>query len=51
MPEKRRIDEMKTEHQYMTVMDSPERDVSFRQWRKEYGRYFAFHGSSIENWQ
>jgi poly [ADP-ribose] polymerase 6/8 len=50
MPDKKQISELRTEHQYMTVMDSPERDADFRMWRKEYGSYFAFHGSGNENW-
>lgn len=41
---------MKTEHQYMMMVDSPDKASKFKQMRKEYGSFFAFHGSGIENW-
>jgi hypothetical protein len=50
MPEKKRISEMNTEHQYMMLVDNPERSAEFAKARAKHGSYFAFHGSSPENW-
>lgn len=51
MPPNLHIPQMNTSHQYMmTAGTDPERAAKFKQWRKEYGSYFAFHGSGIENW-
>jgi poly [ADP-ribose] polymerase 6/8 len=41
---------METEHQYMMMMDSPDKAANFKKMRQEYGSYFAYHGSSVENW-
>eukprot|EP00005_Dracoamoeba_jomungandri_P002788 CAMPEP_0174250868 /NCGR_PEP_ID=MMETSP0439-20130205/894_1 /TAXON_ID=0 /ORGANISM="Stereomyxa ramosa, Strain Chinc5" /LENGTH=714 /DNA_ID=CAMNT_0015331041 /DNA_START=212 /DNA_END=2356 /DNA_ORIENTATION=- len=51
MPEKLHVTQMKTSHQYMmTAETNPEKASKFSEYRKEYGSYFAFHGSGIENW-
>jgi hypothetical protein len=51
MPPNLHIKEMGTKHQYiMTAGTNPEKTAQFKKWRKEYGSYFAFHGSGIENW-
>eukprot|EP01087_Luapelamoeba_hula_P022335 TRINITY_DN7973_c0_g1_i1.p1 TRINITY_DN7973_c0_g1~~TRINITY_DN7973_c0_g1_i1.p1 ORF type:complete len:784 (+),score=143.95 TRINITY_DN7973_c0_g1_i1:56-2407(+) len=51
MPPTLHIEQMKTKHQYMmTAGTDPDKAAKFKAWRKEYGSYFAFHGSSIENW-
>ncbi len=50
LPEKKRFKEMNTEHQYMMLVDSPEKTSAFNAARKKYGSYFAFHGSALENW-
>jgi len=51
MPPNLHIAEMKTAHQYMmTAGNDPAKTAQFKAWRKQYGSYFAFHGSSIENW-
>jgi poly [ADP-ribose] polymerase 6/8 len=50
LEEKRRIKAMQTEHQYMMMVDKPEKTAKFNKWRKEFGSFFAFHGSSLENW-
>eukprot|EP01089_Gocevia_fonbrunei_P013254 TRINITY_DN3348_c0_g1_i1.p1 TRINITY_DN3348_c0_g1~~TRINITY_DN3348_c0_g1_i1.p1 ORF type:complete len:158 (+),score=48.09 TRINITY_DN3348_c0_g1_i1:2-475(+) len=42
---------MNTVHQYiMTAETNPEKSQQFKNWRAQYGSYFAFHGSGIENW-
>jgi hypothetical protein len=50
MPDKKKIPQMNTDHQYMMLVDSPEKTANFKLMRKECGSYFAFHGSSMENW-
>lgn len=50
MPEKKRIQEMKTEYQYLMLCDDPDKSSKFLQLRQKYGSYFAFHGSGPENW-
>jgi hypothetical protein len=50
IPEKKRIAQMQTEHQYLLMVDSPEKTAKFNKMRKEYGSFFAYHGSSMENW-
>lgn len=50
LPEKKRFKEMNTDHQYMMLVDSPEKTSAFNAARKKYGSYFAFHGSALENW-
>ncbi|KAL0485951.1 mono-ADP-ribosyltransferase [Acrasis kona] len=50
MPKGRKIKAMMTEHQYMVMMDSPEKSANFKEMRRKWGSFFAFHGSSTENW-
>eukprot|EP01090_Pellita_catalonica_P017296 TRINITY_DN5188_c0_g2_i1.p1 TRINITY_DN5188_c0_g2~~TRINITY_DN5188_c0_g2_i1.p1 ORF type:complete len:290 (+),score=24.78 TRINITY_DN5188_c0_g2_i1:330-1199(+) len=51
MPPTLHIKEMNTPYQYMmTSGTDPERTANFKEGRKTYGSYFAFHGSGIENW-
>lgn len=51
MPPNLHIAAMKTPHQYMMPAgNDPKKAADFKAWRKEYGSYFAFHGSGIENW-
>eukprot|EP01117_Protostelium_nocturnum_P018592 TRINITY_DN7808_c0_g1_i1.p1 TRINITY_DN7808_c0_g1~~TRINITY_DN7808_c0_g1_i1.p1 ORF type:complete len:648 (-),score=178.91 TRINITY_DN7808_c0_g1_i1:9-1670(-) len=49
---KKRLTKMRTEHQYWMVNDvSPQKIKAFNQKKEEKGgSFFAFHGSSIENW-
>jgi len=37
MPDKKRIEVMKTEHQYMMLVDNPEHAAQFKKWRNQYG--------------
>jgi hypothetical protein len=50
LPEGKYIDEMATKHQYMLLTSTPEREAKFTQLKQQYGSFFAFHGSPMENW-
>mmetsp|Transcript_37928 Transcript_37928/g.62945 ORF Transcript_37928/g.62945 Transcript_37928/m.62945 type:complete len:686 (-) Transcript_37928:552-2609(-) len=41
---------MGTPHQYILYSSPPERESKFRQLKKQYGTFLAFHGSPLENW-
>ena len=46
----RRIECMKTPHQYLLVTAAPEAEERFQRMKAQHGSYFAFHGSPPENW-
>jgi len=51
MPPTNQIKSCGTEYQYLMMgCSDPTKAAKFRENRKKYGSYFAFHGSSIENW-
>ncbi|KAL6047956.1 Poly [ADP-ribose] polymerase 6 [Balamuthia mandrillaris] len=51
LPPNLQLEAMRTKHQYMlTAETNPTKTATFKAWRKQYGSYFAFHGSGIENW-
>lgn len=41
---------MKSEHQYLMLSSPPEKRIKFAALRQQYGSFYAFHGSSMENW-
>ena len=50
MPEKKRIQEMQTQYQYIMMMDNPEKAATFSQNRKKYGSckyYYAINFKKI----
>ncbi|KAL6078224.1 Poly [ADP-ribose] polymerase 6 [Balamuthia mandrillaris] len=44
------ITQMNTPHQYVLLSSPPEKRAKFVNYRRQYGSFFAFHGSSLENW-
>eukprot|EP01027_Heterolobosea_sp_BB2_P003868 GEZU01005824.1.p1 GENE.GEZU01005824.1~~GEZU01005824.1.p1 ORF type:complete len:667 (+),score=191.50 GEZU01005824.1:150-2150(+) len=47
---KEMITEMNTPHQYILMSSSPEREKEFQALKKQYGSFFAWHGSPLPNW-
>eukprot|EP01114_Cavostelium_apophysatum_P019380 TRINITY_DN6231_c0_g1_i1.p1 TRINITY_DN6231_c0_g1~~TRINITY_DN6231_c0_g1_i1.p1 ORF type:complete len:564 (-),score=140.41 TRINITY_DN6231_c0_g1_i1:26-1717(-) len=45
-----KIEEMKTEHQYVFLSSPPEKEAKFQRLKKEKGSFWAFHGSQFSNW-
>ena len=41
---------MGTPHQFLLLNSPPAKETLFKQYKKQHGSTFAFHGSSIENW-
>jgi hypothetical protein len=39
-----------TEHQFVLVNNSPEKETIFKKNRKKYKSVYAFHGSHLKNW-
>eukprot|EP01090_Pellita_catalonica_P019128 TRINITY_DN6389_c0_g2_i1.p1 TRINITY_DN6389_c0_g2~~TRINITY_DN6389_c0_g2_i1.p1 ORF type:complete len:465 (+),score=50.64 TRINITY_DN6389_c0_g2_i1:162-1397(+) len=50
LPPSKHIQQMITPHQYILLSSPPEKRAKFENYRKQYGSFFAFHGSSVENW-
>jgi len=44
------VKQMNTPHQYVMLSSAPERNAKFNNYREQYGSFFAFHGSAVENW-
>eukprot|EP01080_Neovahlkampfia_damariscottae_P011934 gene11934-5335_t len=47
---KHKIQQMKTEHQYALLSSTPEKEAIFREAKKKYGSFYAWHGSALCNW-
>ncbi|KAF0978658.1 hypothetical protein FDP41_002478 [Naegleria fowleri] len=47
---KEQISEMKTEHQYILMSSTPDKERRFQELKKKYGSILAFHGSALGNW-
>jgi poly [ADP-ribose] polymerase 6/8 len=41
---------MKTDNQYIMLTQSPAREKIFHDFKKQFGSFFAFHGSALQNW-
>lgn len=50
LPESKHIKEMSTPHQYMLLMSTPEKEAKFNELKNNYGSFYAWHGSPMENW-
>ncbi|XP_048737676.2 protein mono-ADP-ribosyltransferase PARP6-like isoform X2 [Ostrea edulis] len=50
LPKERRLEFMRTPHQYLLLNSPPAKEKVFRDLKKQHGSTFAFHGSGIENW-
>jgi len=50
LSEEQQIKEMSTPYQYMLLTATPEKESRFRQLKKTFGSFLAFHGSPMENW-
>jgi poly [ADP-ribose] polymerase 6/8 len=44
------LSQMQTPHQYLLLSSPPEKKAKFDAYRLEFGSFFAFHGSALENW-
>jgi poly [ADP-ribose] polymerase 6/8 len=44
------INSMGTPYQYLLISAPPEKEAAFQRNKKQYGSYWAFHGSGPENW-
>jgi poly [ADP-ribose] polymerase 6/8 len=50
LSKKERITEIATEHQYLLLSSTPEKEKRFQTLKKKYGSQWAFHGSASCNW-
>jgi Poly(ADP-ribose) polymerase catalytic domain len=50
VPSNQIMTEMQTPHQYVMLSAPPERRAKFMKLRETHGSFFAWHGSSVENW-
>jgi len=50
LSEKERVAEMNTEHQFLLLSATPEKEKLFQENKKKYGQVWAFHGSGLCNW-
>jgi len=50
LPYDKHIMEMNTIHQYIMLTCTPEKEATFTTYKAKFGSFFAFHGSSMENW-
>jgi hypothetical protein len=50
LTEKESIGSMNTEHQYLMLAGTPEKEKRFREMKKQYGSVWAFHGSALSSW-
>jgi hypothetical protein len=50
IPEDKQLSLFGTKHQFILVLQSPERDKIFKELKLQHGSTFAFHGSPIDNW-
>lgn len=50
MTQKKKIQKMNSDYQYMLMMEDPQKMKEFHKVRDQYGSFFAFHGSGMENW-
>jgi hypothetical protein len=41
---------MNSPYQYLMLSSPPEKRAKFAALKQQYGSFFAFHGSSMENW-
>ncbi|EFC43740.1 predicted protein [Naegleria gruberi] len=47
---KEQLSEMKTDHQYILLSSTPDKERRFQELKKKYGSILAFHGSALGNW-
>lgn len=50
LTDKEQISALNTEHQYLMIAGTPDKEKKFRDMKKQYGSVWAFHGSALGNW-
>eukprot|EP01080_Neovahlkampfia_damariscottae_P006918 gene6918-11081_t len=50
LTKKEKIIEMNTEHQYLLLSSTPEKEKKFQKLKEKYGSQWGFHGSASCNW-
>jgi len=50
LTQKESIGDMNTDHQYLMLSGTPEKEKKFAEMKKQYSSIWAFHGSALCNW-